>query len=243
MHQRPDAAILVEGPAERMLLPNFIRAHHQFLNQCFITLLEIGGSHAHRLKDLIEHLGLLTLIVTDLDSLDKPGGASVQPKAGAAQVTNNATLKGWVPKESDIDTLFGATATQKISKYDQLFEVRAAYQFPFDVLRPGATTPERAYPYTFEDALAFENLTFFSTLSGIGLVRKFRDAITSQTDVAAIGLAMFEALKDGKKAELALEIIAAKQFDTIVIPRYIAEGLSWLETQLKKKQVEILLTP
>lgn len=44
-----DAAILVEGAAERMLVPNFIRAHYDELNQCYITLLEIGGSHAHRL--------------------------------------------------------------------------------------------------------------------------------------------------------------------------------------------------
>ena len=43
-----DAAILVEGPAERMLVPNFIQAHYDTLNQCYITLLEIGGSHAHR---------------------------------------------------------------------------------------------------------------------------------------------------------------------------------------------------
>jgi hypothetical protein len=57
------------------------------------TLLEIGGSHAHRLKPLIDHLGLLTLIITDLDTLDRPGGASVQPSKGAGQKTNNATLK------------------------------------------------------------------------------------------------------------------------------------------------------
>jgi predicted ATP-dependent endonuclease of OLD family len=237
-----DAAILVEGPAERMLLPNFIRAHHSFLNQCYITMLEIGGSHAHRLRDLIEHLGLLTLIVTDLDTLDKTGGSSVQPQHGAKQVTNNATLKNWVPSESDVDTLFEVDAGKKIKKHDQLFEVRVAYQVPLRVRRPGATAEETAYPYTFEDALAFENLDFFSTLPGYGLVRKFREAITLQPDVSAIGLKMFEALKDGKKAEFALEIIAAKQFETLSVPRYIGEGLDWLETQLKKKQVEILPT-
>jgi hypothetical protein len=31
-----------------------------------------------------------------------------------------------------------------------------------------------------------------------------------------------------------------EKFDTIVVPRYIAEGLEWLLAQLKKKQVEIL---
>src|SRR5690606_18046212 len=77
-----DAAILVEGPAERMLVPNFIRAHYDELNQCYITLLEIGGSHAHRLRPLIEHLGLLTLVITDLDTLTGTGGTSAQPAKG-----------------------------------------------------------------------------------------------------------------------------------------------------------------
>ena len=40
-----------------MLVPNFICAHYDELNQCYITLLEIGGSHAHRLKPLIDHPG------------------------------------------------------------------------------------------------------------------------------------------------------------------------------------------
>jgi predicted ATP-dependent endonuclease of OLD family len=123
-----DAAIFVEGPAERMLLPNFIRAHYPFLNQCYVTILEIGGSHAHRLRGLIEHLGLLSLIITDLDSLEKTGGGAVQPKPGSNQVTNNATLKSWVPCLTDIDALLVAKSQDKIKRYDPLFEVRAAFQ-------------------------------------------------------------------------------------------------------------------
>ena len=67
-----------------MLIPNFIRDHFKELSKGYITLLEIGGSHAHRLRALIEHLGLLTLIITDLDS-EVAGGTSAAapvPKAG-----------------------------------------------------------------------------------------------------------------------------------------------------------------
>jgi predicted ATP-dependent endonuclease of OLD family len=234
-----DAAVLVEGPAERMLLPNFIRAKFPFLNQCYITLLEIGGSHAHRLRLLIEELGLLTLVVTDLDSLDKTGGSSVQPAPKSGQVTNNATLKGWLPEKNDIDALYAADV-RKVVKHDPLFEVRVAYQMPLKVTVPGSTSEEMAYPYTFEDALAFENLTFFSKLNGTGLVRKFREAITEEKTATAIGLRMYDALKNGKKAEFALDIIDAEAFSTLTVPNYISEGLCWLEGQLKKKQVEIL---
>jgi predicted ATP-dependent endonuclease of OLD family len=237
-----DAAILVEGPAERMLLPNFIRAHYDELNQCYITLLEIGGSHAHRLKSLIDHLGLLTLIVTDLDTLDKTGGASVQPAMGVDQKTNNATLKTWVPGTDDVDTLLDAPVAYKIQSQpeDQLFAVRVAYQTPLTVTLPGTDAPEIALPYTFEDALVFENLAFFAALKGTGLVRKFSDAIEAGGGAAAIGEQMYLALKNGKKAEFALDVIETEGFKDLVVPRYIAEGLEWLLLQLKKKRVEIL---
>lgn len=237
-----DAAILVEGPAERMLVPNFIRAHYDELNQCYITLLEIGGSHAHRLKPLIDHLGLLTLIITDLDTLDDTGGSSVQPAKGANQKTNNATLKTWVPGIEDVDALMDADAAAKTLSVegDPLFAVRAAYQTPLVVTAPGATEPEVAYPYTFEDALAFENLALFSALDGTGLVRKFRDGIAAGGGATAIGERMYHALKRGKKAEFALDVLEIEKFDDIAVPNYIAEGLEWLLKQLKKKQIEIL---
>lgn len=237
-----DAAILVEGPAERILVPNFIRAHYDELNQCYITLLEIGGSHAHRLRALIDHLGLLTLIITDIDTLDGTGGISVQPAMGANQKTNNSTLKTWVPAIEHVDTLMSAGPAEKtrIEVGDPLFAVRAAYQTPLTVTAPGSPEPETVYPYTFEDALAFENLPLFATLDGTGLVRKFREAIAAGGGAKAIGNRMYDDLKNGKKAEFALDVLRIEKFDDVAVPRYIAEGLEWLLKQLKKKQVEIL---
>lgn len=239
-----DAAILVEGPAERMLIPNFIRAHYKVLHQSYVTLLEIGGSHAHRLRPLIDHLGLLTLIVTDLDSLTGTGGSSVQPALGAGQKTNNATLKSWVPALDDIDALIGAAPTAKTitDPGDTLFAVRAAYQTPVEVTMPGAAAKETAYPYTFEDALVFENLDFFAAFPGTGLNAKFRNAIADGGGATVVGASMYTALRDGKKAEFALEVLMADNFGNLKVPQYIAEGLKWLLDQMKKKQVEILTT-
>lgn len=239
-----DAAILVEGPAERMLIPNFIRAHYKVLHQSYVTLLEIGGSHAHRLRSLIEHLGLLTLIVTDLDSLTETGGSSVQPAIGAGQRTNNATLKTWVPGLDDIDTLAWATPTAKTVTEvgDTLFAVRVAYQTPIEITMPGSTVKETACPYTFEDALVFENVDYFAAFEGPGLNAKFRNAIAEGGGVTAVGASMYRALKDGKKAEFALDVLMANNFNNIKIPQYIAEGLDWLLEQMKKKQVEVLAT-
>ena len=56
-----DAAVLIEGPAERILVPNFVKARPEFakLSESHITWLEIGGSHAHKLRSLIEKIGLV----------------------------------------------------------------------------------------------------------------------------------------------------------------------------------------
>ncbi len=240
-----DAAILVEGPAERMLVPHFIRGKYAFLNQCYVTLLEIGGSHAHRLKSLIEHLGLTTVVITDVDT-ENAAGEAVQPQRGVQQKTNNDTLKKWVPKIDTADELFDLEAAHKIVSDDgHLFAVRVAYQRPLTVVleNGGVEVEAEALPYTFEDALVFENRTFFSTMQGTGLVAKFRNAITEKKTVPELGKAFFDALRKGVKAEFALDVMACKDFDNIAVPTYIAEALEWLEARLKKKQTEILPAP
>lgn len=237
-----DAAILVEGPAERMLVPNFIREHFKDLSKGYVTLLEIGGSHAHRLRSLIEHLGLLTLIITDLDSQIAGGTTAAAPAPKAGQTTSNTTLSDWIPAKTGIDDLWALTPQQRTleTKGDPLFAVRAAYQLPLEVTLPGKTASETAYPYTFEDALVFANLDFFKSLKGTGLVKKFSDAITNGATAADIGSVMFNDLKSGKKAEFALDVIDADGFEALVVPGYIADGLNWLEERLKKKQIDIL---
>jgi predicted ATP-dependent endonuclease of OLD family len=240
-----DAAILVEGPAEKMLVPNFIRSYHPYLTQCYITLMEINGSHAHRLKPLIETLGLLTLVISDLDAGEKTKSsvASRLPARKAGQVTSNATLKQWAPKIEDVDGLLAAPDDAKIIEGDQLFAVRVAYQTPVNISAVAGAATDEALPSTFEDSLAFENLDFFAKLEGNGLVKKFAFAINSQKGAAAIGQAFFEALDDGKKAEFALDVIWSNAFGDVRCPRYISEGLEWLEGRLRTKQVDVLPVP
>jgi hypothetical protein len=185
---------------------------------------------------------MLTLIITDLDTLDATTNKSAQPAEGAGQITDNFTLKNWVPALSEVDTLMAADAPAKTLEAadDPLASVRVAYQMPLEVTVPGGKKCETAFPYTFEDALAFENLDFFKTLEGYGLVVKFREAIEGGGNAEAIGKAMYDALRNGKKAEFALDVILAEGFDRLTVPGYIAEGLEWLQERLEKKQAEIL---
>lgn len=64
-----DAAILVEGNVERLLLPIMIRKTAKTLRSACLCILEVGGAFGHRFQSLIEFLGLTTLIVTDIDSV------------------------------------------------------------------------------------------------------------------------------------------------------------------------------
>ena len=234
-----DAAILIEGPAERILVPSFVRTSYPVLNQRYITWLEIGGSHAHRLAPLLKHLGLLTLIITDLDAANASTKAAEAPARGKGQATRNPTLLSWLPKRDDVDVLLDLPDADKTIEHDRLSRNRVAYQCPVRV-RIGGNEGVEALASTFEDALVFENLDLFASLEGSGLIKKFRDAIAANAEPAALGKALFESLKTGDKAEFALNLLELEKADSIAIPTYIKQGLAWLDDQLQKAQTVIL---
>lgn len=178
-----DAAVLVEGPAERILVPFFVRNHPDLreLHECYVTWLEIGGSHAHRLRELVEHLGLTTLIVTDLDSKDS-SNKSVPPARKQKQKSRNVTLKKWWPLEDDLDTLLNLKPEKKANEYlDGQFAIRVAYQSPIEIAFKGTKT--EAIANTLEDALVTQNIDFFSKSGGNGLFSKFKAAIDESDSI------------------------------------------------------------
>lgn len=196
-----DAAILVEGPAERMLVPYFIRYHFpNTLNQRYITLLEINGSHAHRLKSLIDHLDLTTLIITDMDAKDKEGNKQ-QPIRDQGLMTRNQTLKDWVPGLPFIDELWDPNVEKTKNS------VRVAYQCPIKITIPKKNIEEEAIANTFEDALVFENMAIFKNLDGTGLIAKFKDAINSSDSVTSLAKKLSTSLEKGDKAKFALDLL------------------------------------
>lgn len=244
-----DAAILIEGPAERMLVPHFIRNHYPELDRSYISLLEIGGSHAHRLRPLIEALGIPVLIITDLDSLvkkatgetDANGGPKfktkkARPKIGQNQLTGNDTLKTWAPGKKDLDEVIGVSSVQKIASCGK---VRVAYPSITPIVFASSDeqpiTSESAIPYTFEDALVLANIPIFKTMSDVtGLTKKMADSTQKATLEEACD-AMFDALSNSaKKAEMALDLLYSADPSTLISPCYIKEGLDWLKATLEE---------
>ncbi|WP_297486708.1 ATP-dependent endonuclease [Ferrovum sp.] len=84
-----DAAILVEGNVERLVLPLMIAQGAKKLSAAYLSVLEVGGAFAFRFRKLIEFLGLPTLIVTDLDSV-YPASPKKKDEAAAEEDTDAA---------------------------------------------------------------------------------------------------------------------------------------------------------
>lgn len=231
-----DASVLVEGPAERMLVPHFIKDKFPELDKSYLSILEIGGSHAHKLRPLIEKLELLTLVITDLDSIAEKNTTKVLPQKGEKYRTSNSTIKTWLPCKTDLDDVLSAKKEDKISKDKS---VRVAYQYEFETEFKGEKY--NVIPYTFEDAIVLSNVRLFRNTKDVnGLLKKMVDAVSGD-DIKEACTQMFEALGRGsKKAEMALELLYTVEPDVLNVPEYISEGLIWLQNELKKKHQDFL---
>lgn len=236
-----DGVILAEGAAERILVPHFIRNHFAGLHSCYVTLLEVGGSHAHRLASLIEHLGVNTLIITDLDAVEAEGHhKKVSPAKSSDQLTANNVLKEWHPKENTLDKLLELKNSEKVKNYDDDFSVRVAYQTPVSVKLPTKAAPSEAIPRTFEDALVLENIDLFRDLNGTHLLGKFKEAIAESEDAESLCDNFFTLLASASKASFALDVLYLKDLKSVRVPTYIHDGLKWLEEKLLLRQQEVL---
>ena len=229
-----DAVILVEGPAERILVPHFIKNENCLLDSCYVTILEIGGSHAHRLKPLIEKLGLICLVITDVDSINpNDNGKKCQPELKKNYKTNNDTLKTWHPQKELLDELLNLSSEDKIMKD---LPIRVAYQKPIEF--NDGDNKITVYPYTFEDALVIENKDSFKAITdATGLLKKMVEA-SKKDDLKELVKDTYTIINDkqAKKAEFALDVLYFEDPQKIKTPSYIKEGLDWIEEQLKSNK-------
>jgi predicted ATP-dependent endonuclease of OLD family len=144
-----DGVIFVEGQAESLLVPEFISKSFQNLSSRYISMLEVNGAHTHKYKDLVEKLGVATLVLTDLDSVDETG-VSCFPKKNDGQRTNNDTLKKWHPMKEALDDLV-AVPKEELETTSNGTPLHIAYQKPIDI------SGNQVLARTFGDALILAN--------------------------------------------------------------------------------------
>ncbi|MFM0620006.1 AAA family ATPase [Paraburkholderia nemoris] len=250
-----NAAIFVEGVAERMLVPLFMERDYESLNRRYVSFLDIGGSHAHRLKPLVERLRIPTVVITDIDPVEVRIGAKGQPVRVAMANTGqaglecgNATLRNWHPKFVQLDD-FKAPKPEHLT-WTEVAEcmVRFAWQLP-------VTEAGNTWPSSFEDSLILSNIEWFKDLSkdkedkdgkkikpptgALGAAAStVADAETHPELANALHALMHDSFSKGDFAASIFEKVAAGE--TIACPKYIADALEWLQAQLEPS-VDVVL--
>lgn len=214
-----DAAILVEGAVEKLLMPSMIERAAGRLRTVYLTILEVGGAYAHRFEGLLSFLHIPYLVITDLDSVAPTG----YPCACRADVvgarTSNASLKK-LCGQTTIADLIALTSVEK-----QHVEKDRCIAFQTDILVADGAANETLRPRTLEEAIVYENF---------GLLRS--GALSIGITVPALLNDAYQDVYDRvrsdsfKKTDFAMDILACTE--EWIVPGYIAEGLSWLESRL-----------
>lgn len=163
-----NAIILVEGAAERILLPHFIRNKFSKLWSSYISILEVNGAHAHRFKPLIESLGIPCLVLTDLDTTDE-NDKKIRPIRNSQQRSNCDNLTKWATlKDKSLDAILDCK--DKIIIKNTFI----SHQIPIHI--KWNDLDKEVIPYTFEDSIVFSNLHIFQDSSKLknatGMVKK-----------------------------------------------------------------------
>jgi len=232
-----DAAILVEGSAEGMLVPHFIRNHYPELHQRYISILSINGRHSHRLSPLINKLCLPTLVISDLDSAEPDGHhKAARPLRNKQLISSNYAITNWLIKEKCLDKLIDLPSEKKIFTNETAynFSIRIAYQTPVKIIFNN--TSNEALSSTFEDCMVYTNYELFKDFGESddpgNLIKKINDVMDTTKTFDELHSQIYHMLRDGKseiKAEFALDLIYAVEPSKLKVPLYIAEGLEWLQ--------------
>lgn len=251
-----DAAILVEGNVERLLLPVMIEKEASSLRSSCLSILEVGGAFGHRFRSLIEFLGIVALVITDLDSVKsveaaaqdedevtefevpnseedklsiKKSGKACLPSVPDA-LTSNQTLIQWLPKKLTVMELLTAKETDKLQQGTggNCFKVRVAYQVQTEVKWNDQTA--NLCGRTLEEAFGLENAAWCQDEAQRFLGLKLRGTPASPADLAA-GLHKRVSGKSFNKTNFALGVLTELP-QTWRVPLYIKEGLKWLANEV-----------
>jgi predicted ATP-dependent endonuclease of OLD family len=226
-----DAAILVEGNVERLLLPLMIEKVARRLTSSHLSIIEISGAFADRFRGLLEFLGLPTLIITDLDSVEATGHRKKCRPDDAGATTSNQILTKWLPNRTKIADLLAATPADRTSPRADTARgrIHVTYQEAVDVSWAGATG--RRASRTLEEAFALDNLSWTQNEANraIGLDVEGSAAM----DLPTLAQSVFDrvANPDFKKTDFALALLAGPD-EQWRVPDYITRGLQWLDNEL-----------
>jgi hypothetical protein len=117
------------------------------LGRQYISIIEVGGAYVHLFFDLIDFLEIKTLVITDMDAVDKsPSGKACKVSQGTH--TSNACFKRWFGIETSPTQLLLKAPGEK---------VKGARRLAFQVPEQDGAPCGRS----FEDAFVLANPALF----------------------------------------------------------------------------------
>jgi len=207
-----DKAILIEGTAERLLIPNMIeklvckgdlRKDDISLKSQYYTLIEVGGAYAYKFIPLLRFLKIPTLIITDIDSVNA-ARKSCFVKDG--KNTSNATIKYWfsdILKKKREEYSFNDIKSLE-TKNKTSDKIHIEYQVEENGL----------CGRSLEEAIKNSNRELFGLTGTV-----------SEEDLE------YNPYSDGSKTDFAMNLIFENTKQNYIVPKYIADGLKWLDLQ------------
>lgn len=219
-----DAAILIEGSVEKLLLPQMIEKSAPELNNKYLSTLEVGGAYAHRFSGLLRFLNIPYLVITDLDSVDPNSRHPAVRGDEEDALTSNNSLKVFL-EVNTVQELLALKKEQKVCSKNDRF---VAFQMSINV-KEGEGSSFDMIPRTLEEAFAYDNFSLIRNGElnlGIEISENLNDAYDE----------IYKRVKSSsfKKTDFALEVLFSES--AWKTPKYIEEGLNWLEQRLEYRE-------
>ena len=233
-----DAAIFVEGFTEDLILPYYIEKREK-LNKRYISIFNINGAHGFLYKRLVEALGIPVLIIADLDIKreDEEGDEGIDDNNKTKSMASYAqidSLNGKKTTNATIIELKGDSDLSSISSYIEKDNLYLAYQGEINGY----------YATSFEEALIltnYDNEIINNILKElkpriyahvVGTVPDYRKNI----DNSYKWQVKLANCKGEFASKLLYQIVNEDLEEKIPqLPKYISDGLNWIEKKLGGK--------
>ena len=205
-----DKVIFVEGASERLLLPDMIEKCYDEglfdtkkykLPAQYYALMEIGGAYANKFIPFVDFLGIPCLILTDIDSMEDGRTKAIVSKG---KTTSNATLKWWMRKVKGLPETDKSTIDlAEIIALADIQKTIGKCHIEFQVKENGLCGR------SLEEAIRNVNRNHYGLKGSI-----------TEDDLE---------FTDKSKTDFALNLVCNNP--EYVIPKYIKDGLVWLNEQ------------
>lgn len=168
-----DCAILIEGAAERILLPKAITRSTNTLSNTHYTIIEVGGTYAQHFIPLLEYIEIPTIIITDIDSVqlttneetNRTSQIKAPPELDDDLFSSNPTLNHYFSNPIHENEKPTIKHLLQLNSSDKQVEdsIRICYQSCDDGYKCSDGTV--LFPRSLEDAIIYANARLFVDLA------------------------------------------------------------------------------